>query len=240
MGRPAIDLTGMEVGRLTVLGRDVSKPSGAGKSVYWLCQCECGNITSVRMDKLRKGEIRSCGCLSKEIRTNMFLKDLSNQDFGYLHVFKRDMSKPTGSGCFAYWICKCRCGNMVSVRGDHLRDGTTQSCGCLNSAGELLISTILQENNISYTTQYSFPDLKGDYNALRFDFAIFNDDKTLSHLIEYQGEQHYKPWGNEGIERFNKRIEYDNKKVEYCKSNNIPLIIIPFDKTEIKLEDLIQ
>ena len=54
MGRPAIDLTGMEVGRLTVLGRDVSKPSGAGKSAYWLCQCECGNITSVRMDKLKK------------------------------------------------------------------------------------------------------------------------------------------------------------------------------------------
>ena len=38
MGRPAIDLTGMEVGRLTVLGRDASKPSGAGKSVYWLCR----------------------------------------------------------------------------------------------------------------------------------------------------------------------------------------------------------
>ena len=55
MGRPAIDLTGMEVGRLTVLSRDLSKPSGAGKSVYWLCQCECGNISSVRMDKLKKG-----------------------------------------------------------------------------------------------------------------------------------------------------------------------------------------
>ena len=40
MGRPAIDLTGMEVGRLTVLSRDISKPSGTGKSVYWLCQCE--------------------------------------------------------------------------------------------------------------------------------------------------------------------------------------------------------
>ena len=33
MGRPAIDLTGMEIGRLTVLNRDISKPSGAGKSV---------------------------------------------------------------------------------------------------------------------------------------------------------------------------------------------------------------
>ena len=37
MGRPAIDLTGMKVGRLTVLNRDTSKPSGAGKPVYWLC-----------------------------------------------------------------------------------------------------------------------------------------------------------------------------------------------------------
>ena len=113
---------------------------------------------------------------------------MKNQDIGYLHVLERDKSKPIGKGCYAYWTCKCRCGNIVSVRGDHLRDGTTQSCGCLNSSGELLISTILQENNISYTTQYSFPDLKGDYNALRFDFAIFNEDKTLSHLIEYQGE----------------------------------------------------
>ena len=31
----------------------------------------------------------------------------------------------------------------------------------------------------------------------------------------------------------------DNKKVEYCKKNNIPLIIIPFDKTKIELEDLL-
>ena len=239
MGRPAIDLTGMKFDRLTVLNRDETKPSGAGKSVYWNCQCECGNIKSVRMDKLRKGEVRSCGCLSKEIRTQIFLKDLKNQDIGYLHVLERDKSKPIGKGCYAYWTCKCRCGNIVSVRGDHLRDGTTQSCGCLNSSGELLISTILQENNISYTTQYSFPDLKGDYNALRFDFAIFNEDKTLSHLIEYQGEQHYKPWGNEDLDRFCKRLEYDNKKVEYCKNNNIPLIIISFDKQNITMEDLL-
>jgi len=37
MGRPAIDLTGMEFGRLSVLNRDETKPSGAGKSVYWNC-----------------------------------------------------------------------------------------------------------------------------------------------------------------------------------------------------------
>lgn len=239
MGRPIIDLTGIKFDRLTVLRRDLSKPSGKGKSAYWICQCDCGNVVSIRMDKLKNNITRSCGCLSKEVRTSIFLKDLSNQDFGYLHVIERDFEKPIGSGCFAYWKCKCKCGNLVSVRGDHLRDGTTQSCGCLNSSGELIISTILQKNNIPYTTQYSFPDLKGDFNVLRFDFAVFNTDGTLSHLIEYQGEQHYKPWGNENLKSFNKRVEYDTKKIKYCEKNNIPLIIIPFSQTKIEVENLI-
>ena len=34
MGRPAVDLTGQHFNRLTVLGRDMTKPIGAGKSAY--------------------------------------------------------------------------------------------------------------------------------------------------------------------------------------------------------------
>ena len=30
-----------------------------------------------------------------------------------------------------YWHCKCDCGNEVDVLGRLLRNGTTQSCGCL-------------------------------------------------------------------------------------------------------------
>lgn len=30
-----------------------------------------------------------------------------------------------------YWHCKCKCGNETDVRGDSLRNGHTQSCGCL-------------------------------------------------------------------------------------------------------------
>lgn len=227
MGRPIIDLTGQKFNRLTVLERDFSYPSGAGKPAYWKCQCDCGNIKSVRTDKLRDGTIQSCGCLSKEIRTQLFLKDLKNQRFGRLFVLERDFEKPIGKGNFAYWKCRCDCGNLVSVRTDHLRDGTTSSCGCLNSLGEETISYLLQKHNITYKTQYEFPDLKGDFNKLRFDFAIF-ENNNLKCLIEYQGIQHVKPWGNESIERFQKRQEYDQKKRNYCQQKQIPLIEIPY------------
>lgn len=30
-----------------------------------------------------------------------------------------------------YWICRCDCGNIKSVSQTHLRDGHTQSCGCV-------------------------------------------------------------------------------------------------------------
>jgi hypothetical protein len=46
--------------------------------------------------------------------------------YGRLTVLQRDgrECKPTK------WLCRCACGVTVSVRGDHLRQGSTRSCGC--------------------------------------------------------------------------------------------------------------
>lgn len=30
-----------------------------------------------------------------------------------------------------YWLCKCECGNIITVLGQSLRNGNTKSCGCL-------------------------------------------------------------------------------------------------------------
>lgn len=48
-------------------------------------------------------------------------------------------------------------------------------------------------------------------------------------MIEYQGEQHYKSeeyFGGE--EKFLQVKEYDKRKKDYCKKNNIFLIEIPY------------
>lgn len=61
----------------------------------------------------------------------MALKDETGNRYGRLTVLYRDESKPKGHGHKAWWICKCDCGNIKSIKGENLRRGLTQSCGCL-------------------------------------------------------------------------------------------------------------
>ena len=58
------DLTGQEFGRWTVVSR---APSNKHGNAMWLCICECGTARIVRGDHLRRGSIKSCGCLSAEL-----------------------------------------------------------------------------------------------------------------------------------------------------------------------------
>lgn len=36
--------------------------------VVWKCKCDCGNIKEVLADELKKGLVKSCGCLRDEKR----------------------------------------------------------------------------------------------------------------------------------------------------------------------------
>jgi hypothetical protein len=64
-GRIGRDLTGLQVGRLTVLRRDGPAPSSTDR--LWLCQCSCGETPFVRGSSLISGRTRSCGCLNSEL-----------------------------------------------------------------------------------------------------------------------------------------------------------------------------
>ena len=120
-----IDLTGQKFGRWTVLEFDANK----NRQTFWKCRCECGNEKSVNGAKLKNGESKSCGCLSKESKTQRFAKNIANQRFGRL-IAKRPTDKRVNSKIV--WLCLCDCGNEVEVPIDRLTSKTTQSCGCLS------------------------------------------------------------------------------------------------------------
>lgn len=60
------DLTGKSFGKLFVLKRDFSKMGKEAVS-WWIVQCECGKIKSVRRHNLmKKANNKSCGCARKK------------------------------------------------------------------------------------------------------------------------------------------------------------------------------
>lgn len=76
-------------------------------------------------------------------------------------------------------LCQCDCGSLpIEVKNNMLQNGWKKSCGCLQSQGEFVIEKILKENKVNFIKEYSFNDLLGKKNhPLRFDFAIFENDK---------------------------------------------------------------
>ena len=229
------NLIGQQFYYLTVIERI---GPNSGRKIIWRCKCKCGNETRVVTSDLVSGNTKSCGCLQKE-KTSQRLDDLTGKKFGLLLVLERDLSDKNYKGHSTKWLCQCKCGKIVSVSRTHLIDGHSQSCGCLKmSHGELKIKQLLEQNNIKFIQEYTPTSLSF---LGRFDFAILNSQDQLKYLIEYDGEQHFRPKEIFGGEKeFKIRQEYDNIKNKWCKENNIPLIRIPYTHfKEIELKDLL-
>lgn len=62
MGK-AKDLAGQKFGRLTVIEATKERKQGV---IVWKCKCDCGNTIIVSIQKLNKGDTKSCGCLRDE------------------------------------------------------------------------------------------------------------------------------------------------------------------------------
>ena len=65
MGRKAEDISRKRFGKLVAI-KKVNK-TGKGK---WLCKCDCGGLTKARIDSLKSGQTKSCGCITKERISN--------------------------------------------------------------------------------------------------------------------------------------------------------------------------
>ena len=224
---PRKDLTGQVFTYLT--------PLYYIKGGKWHCKCKCGAELDVDTRNLNSGHTKSCGCLQREKASNNAF-DMSNYETEELKVISRDGSDEQG---VALWKVLCKhCGNTFTTRGSSIRAGYVKSCGCVHSLGEQNITKLFLENNIEFSTQYTFPDLIGvNGGKLRFDFAVFKDQK-LSHLLEYNGEQHYNRAEGSWSEGYETLVANDERKKRYCQEKGISLKIIPYNQ-EYTLEDLI-
>lgn len=227
-----IDITGKTFGRLTVI-----KYAGAGK---WLCQCECGEQVSVKTCNLNSGNTKSCGCLQKDRASEANFISLVGNRYGKLVVIERVENNRFGHVCYK---CKCDCGGEVVVDATNLRQGTTNSCGCLKSKGEMIINNWLQQHGFEFRCQYSFEDcILSSGRRPFFDFVLFQDGAPYL-VIEYNGKQHYEATGGWNTEEEVKTTQRrDHEKMQWCEDNYYPVIVIKYDEDieSVLEEELLQ
>ena len=63
--------TGEEYGRLTVIKEMPSQDYMGNKTRMLLCECICGKMVEKPLHGVKSGNVKSCGCLLKEIHLAM-------------------------------------------------------------------------------------------------------------------------------------------------------------------------
>lgn len=163
------------------------------------------------------------GCFKKTRKSvNQFIKESNS-----IHNNEYDYSKSNyiNRQTKVVIICKEH-GEFLQSPSKHLYG---QGCPlCSMSRGEKYIINYLDNNDISYIKEYKFDNCLSDNDIpLRFDFYL--PDFKL--LIEYDGQQHFKPLEYFGGDCGFKRIKRnDNIKDNYCLDNKLKLLRIPYEK----------
>lgn len=140
------DIRGQVFGELTVVEPTDERKEG---TIVWLCQCRCGELTKVSRRQLIRGYRKDCGHVMEQklnIRQQIFGKLTAIQPLSEI-------------GNQTKWFCQCDCGSQTIVYYYNLKNGHTQSCGCLKevspltiingTALELIKSTTVNRNNTS-------------------------------------------------------------------------------------------
>lgn len=149
--------------------------------------------------------------------------------FGYNSNALEILDRDYGLSKNRYIRFKCSCGEeFITTINSFCNDKyRCNKCSKSISVYEHTIKMFLDDNNIKYIQQYKYNNCR-DILPLPFDFYLVDYDK----LIEVDGEGHYRPthFNNiskeDAIKTYEKTIEHDKIKNEFCKQNNKSLLRI--------------
>lgn len=142
--------------------------------------------------------------------------DLSGQTFGRLTVLHRVENKQYGKTIF---LCKCSCGKESVVNSPQLKNGSTQSCGCLHQE---IRSKLLTTHGMSKTHLYRTwkSMMSRCYNAHTHAYknyggrgiTVYEQWHDFLKWKDYMGD---KPSPKHTIERINNNGNYEPGNVKW-------------------------
>lgn len=180
---------------------------------------ECGREYKVApRDFLKGSECRECQFSKRRKTQEEWEEDvfrMVGKEYELIDAYYNDQTNIR--------IKHMECGNILYMRPNNFMNGT-RCRYCKQPKGERILQDYFLQEGFATESQKTFPDLKNVF-CLSYDFYLID----YGILIEYQGEQHYRPieyFGGE--ESFLKQIKRDEMKRAYAKENGYSLIEVPY------------
>ena len=191
-------------------------------------KCKCLKHDYIWYPKINSIFSSNCGCpkcgIEKIVKNKTFTTEKYRKLLKEVNPMLDIVSEYTKNYNDINFKC-LKCGEVFTRKANYIYG----SCSCPNcdhiySKGENEVEKYLIKNNIFFEKQKTYDDCIF-IEKLRFDFYL-SDKNTV---IEYDGQQHFKP-----VEYFGGEIEFkktknrDKTKNEYCKKNKIKILRIPY------------
>ena len=218
------------------------------------CEYKCSHSAHLRAhiktvhDKIKENECSQCificsdaGNLQRHIKAlHDKIKDHDCPQCEYKCSSASDLQRHIKSIHDRIKDHECKDCDFKSSTASDLQRHRKICTGKLNiSGGELACRKAFELLEIKYEAEVS--DIKNDDGKwLRFDFKIEPHGSPM--YVEYDGAAHFKPVCFGGIsnekanERFIKQQANDKIKNDYCSTNNIPLLRIPYMRIDDVME----
>lgn len=191
--------------------------------------CDNGHNWETSYAKIQSG--RHCPyCSRKLIHEFDVIEHLATEGYKLLSEYKNSSAKIE---------IQCNKGHRYSSTYIQFKSGN-RCARCNISKGEKRIERYLKDNGIDFCQQHRFENCK-DAQKLPFDFYL----EKFNLLIEYDGEQHYRPvdfagkgeeWASHNFETVKRHDEIKN---QFCKDNSIDLLRIPYWEID-NIENIIE
>lgn len=205
--------------------------AGSGKIIWWKCPFAEDHEWKTSAGNRKQGNNNCPFCSNKKLARSNSLGVLNPELAKEFHPTKNknltvfDIVNGGSEKC--WWQCENN--NNHSWKASVYTRIQGYSCPlCKSSRGEKRVLEYLIQNKIQFQSQFTFESMK---RKLRYDFGVISKRACV---IEYNGGQHYYPMNfgskKEGydLKKLQENQERDKIKIDYCRDNNIELLIIPY------------
>lgn len=208
--RKKIDLLGQRFGKLTITFAAPSICVGKSKHMEtrWNAICDCGKEINVATGHLRKGSIRSCGCIKYDIFKDK-IKNIIGKIFNYLTAKEIIVINNN-----THVKCDCKCGKEIVVLYNSLINDNTKSCGCKkveesSKSAKKMIKIITKQHPRITSARHYWGRVYND------GYGTFEKFLELSQLSCYYCG--IKPYRKYSVSKWNQDCDYS----KYFKENDL-------------------